>query len=119
MSLDPARARAWHRLGIGPVWVMRDSNAAAIADEPDPVPAPVSVVASGPGSPATQSALTRPMPPPVVRRAATDARAIEIAAMDWDELRQAVAGCTACSLCTTRKQTVFGVGHQQARWMLI
>jgi DNA polymerase len=48
-----------------------------------------------------------------------DARALQIRAMDWSELRHAVAACTACSLCTTRKQTVFGVGNPQARWMLI
>jgi DNA polymerase len=39
--------------------------------------------------------------------------------MDWTALRQAVAGCTACGLCDSRKQTVFGVGHEQARVMII
>jgi len=39
--------------------------------------------------------------------------------MDWPALRQAVAGCEACGLCRTRKQTVFGVGHPQAQWMLV
>jgi DNA polymerase len=46
-------------------------------------------------------------------------RAERIARMNWDELRDAVASCTACALCKTRKQTVFGVGHQQAAWMLV
>jgi len=49
----------------------------------------------------------------------TDERSARIAQMDWDELQQAVAGCTACSLCRSRKQTVFGVGNVQAHWLLV
>ncbi|MFJ5382277.1 uracil-DNA glycosylase family protein, partial [Cupriavidus sp. CER94] len=30
-----------------------------------------------------------------------------------------VAGCTACGLCDTRTNTVFGVGDPQAEWMLV
>jgi uracil-DNA glycosylase len=37
----------------------------------------------------------------------------------WVELRQAVSGCTACSLHKARTQTVFGVGDENADWMLI
>jgi len=37
----------------------------------------------------------------------------------WIELRQAVPACTACGLHQTRTQTVFGVGDEQADWMLI
>lgn len=44
----------------------------------------------------------------------------EIAAMDWDALRAAVAACTACKLCSAgRRQTVFGVGHTRAHWMVV
>ena len=42
-----------------------------------------------------------------------------IAAMDWPALREAVAQCTACDLCRERRQTVFGVGHEQAHWMIV
>lgn len=48
-----------------------------------------------------------------------DARHAAIAAMDWPALESSVAGCTACGLCTTRTQTVFGVGDAQAEWMLV
>ncbi len=34
----------------------------------------------------------------------------DVAQADWDQLQQAVRDCTACALCQTRKQTVFGVG---------
>jgi DNA polymerase len=41
------------------------------------------------------------------------------ASMDWPGLRAAVAACRACVLCESRKQTVFGVGHPQAHWMVV
>jgi DNA polymerase len=37
----------------------------------------------------------------------------------WEPLREAVRGCTACELHRTRTQTVFGVGNESARWMII
>ena len=38
---------------------------------------------------------------------------------DWGVLRERVAGCTACGLCKTRTQTVFGVGNTRAEWLVI
>ena len=43
----------------------------------------------------------------------------DIAAMDWAALEQAVAGCQACGLCRSRKNTVFGVGDTRARWLVV
>ena len=37
----------------------------------------------------------------------------------WIPLRAAVSGCTKCGLHKTRTQTVFGVGDENADWMLI
>ena len=37
----------------------------------------------------------------------------------WVELKQLVSGCTRCGLHKTRTQTVFGVGDENADWMLI
>ena len=42
-----------------------------------------------------------------------------VESMDWPALRAAVAACTACGLCESRRQTVFGVGHEQAHWMIV
>lgn len=42
-----------------------------------------------------------------------------VAQLDWPALRDAVVACTACALCTTRRQTVFGVGNERAHWMLV
>jgi uracil-DNA glycosylase family 4 len=38
---------------------------------------------------------------------------------NWIELKAAVSGCTKCALHKTRTQTVFGVGDENADWMLI
>ncbi len=43
----------------------------------------------------------------------------EVSTLDWSALRQAVSRCQACELCQTRRQTVFGVGHSRAHWMVI
>jgi len=42
-----------------------------------------------------------------------------VAGLDWNALRDTVAGCRRCGLCETRTQTVFGVGDTAARWMFI
>jgi DNA polymerase len=47
------------------------------------------------------------------------ARARSIEDMDWPALRSAVAACTACTLCQSRRQTVFGIGHPRAHWMIV
>src|SRR5258706_2358669 len=42
-----------------------------------------------------------------------------ISSMTWDQLRAAVASCTACGLCKQRKQAVFGVGAESGPWLFI
>jgi uracil-DNA glycosylase len=42
-----------------------------------------------------------------------------VATLDWQALRSEVAACRACGLCESRKQTVFGVGHARAHWMIV
>lgn len=39
--------------------------------------------------------------------------------LDWPELRSCVANCTRCELSTSRTNTVFGVGNQDADWLII
>jgi uracil-DNA glycosylase len=73
------------------------------------VAAPVPMMVSAPPSPSTPAAESAAMSP---------ARAA-VAMLDWPALRAAVADCRACSLCETRTQTVFGVGHPQAHWMVV
>jgi uracil-DNA glycosylase len=40
-------------------------------------------------------------------------------ALDWTALRDKVVSCVSCNLCESRRQTVFGVGHPQAHWMIV
>lgn len=42
-----------------------------------------------------------------------------IAAMNWQQLQQAVATCNACNLCQGRTQTVFGNGSEKPAWVLV
>ncbi|CAG2127109.1 hypothetical protein LMG31506_00333 [Cupriavidus yeoncheonensis] len=62
--------------------------------------------------------VAEPEPEPE-RPAAVPDREAAIAAMEWPALDAAVASCTACGLCQTRTNTVFGVGDRQAEWMLV
>ena len=39
--------------------------------------------------------------------------------MDWTQLKAKVAGCTDCKLRAGCQQTVFGVGDENADWMLV
>jgi len=47
------------------------------------------------------------------------AREHRIAALDWPELKSTVRDCTACGLRAGCTQTVFGVGDEQADWLLV
>ena len=50
---------------------------------------------------------------------AQDDRTARILRMDWAELTAVVATCQACPLAKTRTNTVFGVGDQQADWLIV
>jgi uracil-DNA glycosylase family 4 len=43
----------------------------------------------------------------------------EISRMPWPELKAKVAGCTDCKLRAGCTQTVFGVGDEQADWLMV
>lgn len=43
----------------------------------------------------------------------------DVGDLDWDALRQCIADCTRCELSKSRTQTVFGIGNQNADWMII
>jgi DNA polymerase len=72
--------------------------------------------------PAVARAPTRPpsasAQAPIVPQARGEQSA-STATIDWPQLRAAVAACRACALCESRTQTVFGVGHERARLMIV
>ncbi|MBV8659634.1 MAG: uracil-DNA glycosylase [Burkholderiales bacterium] len=121
-------------LGLTPLWVRRELLQAQSAAEAQATPVPAasieapsvvtpveSIVAPKPR--ATVPAAPIPSPSvPVADTTATpdrDARAAEIAQMNWSELEAAVATCTACALCKSRQKTVFGVGNASAPWVIV
>ncbi len=127
LQLDPRRRAMLQEMRI-PVWW---PAAPAEAAEPVTAPAASSVARSVVPAPEPRPA---PVQPPARPAMAPAAPAVErgprpdgIASMDWDALQPAVAGCRACKLCATRKNTVFGVGPAvgeagvapRADWMVV
>jgi len=90
--------------------------AAAAEQTPARAPEPMTATPLGPTHAPTAAATSAP---PAVAAQATDARGAAVAAMGWPELQDAVRACTACGLCQSRRQTVFGVGNLQAHWMIV
>ncbi len=101
-----------------------EAPVARVAAAPVPAHAPVPAVAP-PRAPVTPARAPAPAPataaPAIaaVADAAFAERAAHIATLAWGPLQDAVAACTACGLCESRRQTVFGVGHAQADWMIV
>ncbi|MGH8629467.1 MAG: uracil-DNA glycosylase [Burkholderiales bacterium] len=92
------RHRALEALGLTPLWVRRsilaDREAGAPLDD-EPAEKIAAPLVGDPGA------------------------AAGVAAMDWVQLRAAVAKCTACALHKSRKQAVFGVGDERAEWLFV
>ena len=63
---------------------------------------------------APEAAVDAPATPPPAALPASP-----VGTLAWPALRDAVAACTACNLCETRRQTVFGVGNERAHWMIV
>src|SRR6187549_2491633 len=99
MQHGPLRNAYLDALGIDR-WVPRDATA-------EVAPGPFVANAEAPVAQAPQ--VRAPLAPPVPLEPG----------IDWGPLRERVAGCTACDLCKTRTQTVFGVGNTRAEWLII
>lgn len=94
--MSESRRRAWQALDIGPAWRLREQPAAAMASGPEAV--------EGERRVEDEDGVAGVGPP---------------AGLDWPGLREAVAGCRLCTLCETRRNTVFGVGDERAAWMVV
>lgn len=117
------RAQFLEVLGIRTEWLPKGmpvgaATSAREAVQADNVAQPVPMAEAGPHGAARQPV---PEDAPAVARVSpvVPQRAAEIAAMDWAALEASVSGCTACGLCESRTNTVFGVGDRAAEWMLV
>jgi len=97
-----------------------------VTTPPIPAPPPRVAVAATDHSALASASAPRPSKEGFAQRAPastsparTAAVVQEIATLDWAALREAVASCRACALCESRQQTVFGVGHPHAHWMIV
>jgi DNA polymerase len=100
-----------------------DSKGAGLPMQMTVPPVPVSEASGNqPAQAGAASVTSRDSAPQIalpVAEAGTPRTAGAVSHMGWFELREAVAACRACSLCESRKQTVFGVGNEQAHWMIV
>jgi DNA polymerase len=105
------------------LWPTAVEGDAVVVDEPQPAAtAPASSLSKDRAEPveAREHLQTRqPAPAVPVKPIARGDRPVGIESMDWPALREAVVNCTACKLCEGRRQTVFGVGHEHAHWMIV
>lgn len=103
MNRDEAVLR---ELNLYPLWVRREV-------------APV-VVAPVAAEPATPAPVAVPLPVAELRAAPpAQIRSDTLDTLGWAELRARVQGCTACALRAGCKQTVFGVGDENADWLFV
>jgi len=109
---DAKRERYLEQMGLGPVWKLRGRREV-------PAPAPRSEAQSVPRKAAAAFPAPRPGLSGSVKLDLADDRAARILRMDWPELKSAVKACEACGLRKTCTQTVFGVGDEQADWLLV
>lgn len=97
MTLTPQQRAYLATMGIT-TWVDQSTNPGTL--EPA-LPGPIQ------GAPASQ-----------IAGHSTD-RQMDISSLDWTDLAEQVATCTACELHKSRIQAVFGVGDQQADLMFV
>jgi len=106
-------------IGLAPVWRLRARDATPGAKQTQAASeSEASAVSVGapPMAAPSRSVLRETKP---VRAEASGERPVRIARLSMDELKAEVKACSACGLCKSRTQTVFGVGDESADWMIV
>lgn len=126
MSMIDSRSAAFlQEMGITPLWTLRGVVDAPVQESAPAGYSEAHLPASSPppSVPYSEAHLPNRAPTPVADSAwgeeppappATDA---DIAAMDWTQLKAAIASCTRCDLCKGRKP-VYGAGALKAKWFV-
>lgn len=112
LELDERQRAMLQEMGVR-VWGA--SHPVGESDDAPPIPPQGGQAAVS----AAPVAVARPATGSATSSVAASAPRGDVAAMDWDALQQSVATCQACGLCKSRKNTVFGVGDTQARWLVV
>jgi DNA polymerase len=111
------RVQLLREIGLSPQWQLRES---AVVVGATPVGATPAVTASPEAALDLRGVAEKVVVAPAQPLFPTaDGRAEEIAGMGWEQLRESVATCRACSLCQERRQAVLGVGDVTADWLFI
>lgn len=98
--MTPRREAILREMGLAPIWQSKSTGVAAEEG---------TFFVSSTRSVAEDDV---PSTPSVAREA-------RISKMDWPSLKGAVSSCVACPLHKTRSQAVFGVGDEEAEWLLV
>ena len=138
-DLDDRQRAMLAEMGVRVWWPSTPAEPAAQAMPAAPVPeaapavastvAPMSAATTAPMAASTAAApAVVPKPPQAapVRPAVSPVPVLTtrpladgVDRMDWTTLQATAAACQACDLCAQRRKSVFGVGDQQAQWMVI
>ena len=114
-SLDESTRNAYLNALDIQQWRTRDSHSEDTAEEVDQ---PQTIVAAKtvrqPKSKTIETVEVEPVVDPIAKIDVD-----RISRMDLSSLELHVRGCDACDLHKTRKQTVFGIGHHKADWLII
>ena len=106
MNSDPRQHAYLKAMGID-IWVRRDAAAVTTVVPAAKVTLPIQTVS------------TAEIPQDNAIPSVADTGILDVTSLDWSELAQQVSNCQLCELHATRKQAVFGVGNQQADWLII
>ena len=103
MNRDPRQQAYLRAMGID-VWVPRNLNATVVESS-----------VTKESIPTTPNAVTEQAKELIL----PNKDVFDVSTLDWRALRQQVENCQLCELHATRTQAVFGVGNQQADWLII
>lgn len=122
LQLDPRRIAMLQEMGLRLLPRTATASPPVEGDEVEAAPAAAVAARLAPETEARQQ--RAPVPPapasePVGASRVAGVRPIGVDTLEWADLESAVAGCRACGLCESRRNTVFGVGPQRADWMVI
>jgi DNA polymerase len=96
--------------------------APAHAPAPSPTASPTPSPAASRAAPAAASAGRADPARPVAQGSPapmSEQRLLQVRALDWEPLQALAHDCRACKLGSMRQRAVFGVGHPQARVMVV